>query len=589
MTAAVIAEAHRLLVQGNPGRARQLLEAVADRSPVAAHILAVACRRLDDPEAAERWFAHAASALPQDAEVQNNWGNLRLAVGDHAGAVERLQRALALAPSLLDARYNLGLALLEAQQPDRAAAELEQVIGQQPTRAPAWSALARACRAAGLAGRALEAADRALALHPQAAPARAIRALIAADLGETDAADRLAAIAREQPHDRKLCLAWAEALADREPERADQLLSTTLAEDPGWTEGQAALVSLRYQQTGAQAAFETLEQALDANPGNVGLVAVLASAGGESYPTDKALHRIDAALSAHADHPALTALKAEYLLRAGQPQAARALVEHLPDTRSADAPAIARTRLRCLIATSAIEAADRLCTDLLVAHPTLRHDMGLWALRHTIWRLLDSPKRHWLEQPDLWASHALDFTDTELAETIAAIDALHRRRHHPAAQSLRHGTQTAGPLLDRLDPAIARLKARLLGAAERHREQLPPPIDGHPTLDPAVSTRPWRMAGSWSVRLTGGGHHVPHVHPRGVLSSACHLVVPPGAGSGTLLLGVPPSELATGLGPIQRFEPTPGKLVLFPSWLWHGTEPVDAGKRLTVAFDLIPA
>ena len=37
-------------------------------------------------------------------------------------------------------------------------------------------------------------------------------------------------------------------------------------------------------------------------------------------------------------------------------------------------------------------------------------------------------------------------------------------------------------------------------------------------------------------------------------------------------------------------EPAPGKLVLFPSYMWHGTIPfTDPSTRLSVAFDLAPA
>lgn len=40
----------------------------------------------------------------------------------------------------------------------------------------------------------------------------------------------------------------------------------------------------------------------------------------------------------------------------------------------------------------------------------------------------------------------------------------------------------------------------------------------------------------------------------------------------------------------HRIEPRPGRLALFPSFLWHGAEPFSgAGKRLTLAFDAIPA
>ncbi|MBK9588986.1 MAG: hypothetical protein IPO50_10640 [Sphingomonadales bacterium] len=36
----------------------------------------------------------------------------------------------------------------------------------------------------------------------------------------------------------------------------------------------------------------------------------------------------------------------------------------------------------------------------------------------------------------------------------------------------------------------------------------------------------------------------------------------------------------------RLIEPKPGRLVMFPSTMWHGTVPFDAGERLTVAFDV---
>jgi hypothetical protein len=101
---------------------------------------------------------------------------------------------------------------------------------------------------------------------------------------------------------------------------------------------------------------------------------------------------------------------------------------------------------------------------------------------------------------------------------------------------------------------------------------------------------PIRFAGSWSVRLTGGGRHVEHVHPAGWLSSALYIAVPGGAevggpDAGWLTLGEG-SDLGLDLPPIRVVEPKPGRLVLFPSTMWHGTRPFAAGERLTVAFDV---
>jgi Putative 2OG-Fe(II) oxygenase len=37
-------------------------------------------------------------------------------------------------------------------------------------------------------------------------------------------------------------------------------------------------------------------------------------------------------------------------------------------------------------------------------------------------------------------------------------------------------------------------------------------------------------------------------------------------------------------------QPAPGRLVLFPSYMWHGTIPFhDAQPRTTIAFDVVPA
>jgi hypothetical protein len=55
--------------------------------------------------------------------------------------------------------------------------------------------------------------------------------------------------------------------------------------------------------------------------------------------------------------------------------------------------------------------------------------------------------------------------------------------------------------------------------------------------------------------------------------------------SGWLSLGEA-TELGLDLPPVRLIEPKPGRLVLFPSTMWHGTRPFTEGERLTVAFDV---
>ena len=91
------------------------------------------------------------------------------------------------------------------------------------------------------------------------------------------------------------------------------------------------------------------------------------------------------------------------------------------------------------------------------------------------------------------------------------------------------------------------------------------------------------------MRLPDAGFHANHIHPAGSLSSALYVALPEAMGpapAGWLTLGAPQAELGLDMAPFRMIEPKPGRLVLFPSTMWHGTEPFEAGERLTVAFDV---
>ena len=169
---------------------------------------------------------------------------------------------------------------------------------------------------------------------------------------------------------------------------------------------------------------------------------------------------------------------------------------------------------------------------------------------------------------------------------------LHERSGQYMDQSVRGGSQTDGPLLSRIEPEIRQLRAAIVRAVERYVAELPPPNADHPLLGQRRDRR-IRFAGSWSVRLCGGGHHASHVHPQGWISSALYVALPERQAdeppdSGCLVLGEPEPALGAGLPPRTTVEPKPGRLVLFPSWMWHGTRPFAEGERLTVAFDVAP-
>jgi hypothetical protein len=97
---------------------------------------------------------------------------------------------------------------------------------------------------------------------------------------------------------------------------------------------------------------------------------------------------------------------------------------------------------------------------------------------------------------------------------------------------------------------------------------------------------------AWAVLTSSDGYHKPHLHNASWLSGTFYVTRPAElrADAGQLVFG-PPAELPTSLyalWPIRRIDPDPGKLVLFPSYMSHATNPTNADEpRICVAFNAI--
>jgi hypothetical protein len=212
-----------------------------------------------------------------------------------------------------------------------------------------------------------------------------------------------------------------------------------------------------------------------------------------------------------------------------------------------------------------------------------------WALLGVAWRLTNDPRTAWLmEQPGFVFAADLGLTGSEIHSIAACIRKLHHAQAFAMGQSMRGGTQTVGNLLDRLESPIALLRQAIVPVVDQFWASLPPADEAHPLLGHRAA-RP-HITGSWSVRLMDQGFHIPHIHPAGLVSSAVHLCLPEADPheelSGWLELGRPPADLEVDLEPTATIEPRPGRLILFPSFLYHGTRPFSRGERLSVAFDI---
>ena len=165
---------------------------------------------------------------------------------------------------------------------------------------------------------------------------------------------------------------------------------------------------------------------------------------------------------------------------------------------------------------------------------------------------------------------------------------LHCNNRAPLGLSLQNGSQTFENIFDRHDLLLKQLQNEILREAKLFIESLKKQA-GHPFLSRLSSAL--QFQGSWSVLLRDSGFHKSHFHPMGWLSGVYYIDIPKAVdtdGQGWLVFGkadIPnvPADYDYAIKPVA------GNLVLFPSFMWHGTNPFhDSTHRITIAFDLIP-
>jgi hypothetical protein len=170
-----------------------------------------------------------------------------------------------------------------------------------------------------------------------------------------------------------------------------------------------------------------------------------------------------------------------------------------------------------------------------------------------------------------------------------SLDRLHVLETHPLDQSLRGGSQTTRSLLAVDDPVIKQYLGALEEPIRAYIATMQKP--NHPWS--GRKTNAFKFAGCWSVKLKPNGFHVNHLHPEGWISSAYYVSLPEvtkagDSQEGWIKFGEPrwPTPMCTVEKVVQ---PKEGRLVLFPSYMWHGTIPFSQGERITAPFDVVPA
>lgn len=362
-------------------------------------------------------------------------------------------------------------------------------------------------------------------------------------------------------------------------------LNGILDRSPTWIDGHFQLAQLRALTREASLAADSLERAIARHPTEPKLWLALCDL--QLRREDYGKLRETIAQAGIAGIPAET-LRFHNAVAAGELGEADA-VQLLSDEAVAANPHLALWRVRHVLRQGrAVEALPLIDREL-----GSDRRQAIWPYAAVAWRLAGDARSAWLEgQPGLVSVTDISSSLGPIAPLAERLRALHARSGQYLDQSVRGGTQTDGPLLSRVEPEIRQLRTAIVTAVQRYVEQLPAPDSAHPLLGPRRDRR-IRLSGSWSVRLAGGGRHSNHVHPQGWISSALYLDLPEigsdePADAGWLVLGEPDAALSVDLPPYSKIEPRVGQLVLFPSWMWHGTRPFAEGERLTVAFDVAP-
>ena len=572
---------------------RALAESLPDAFDVL-HLLALVQRKLGMHEDAEALLRRCLVLDPASAPAHANLGNLLGDAGRLQEARAAYEQALALDPEFRLARLGLARLLNRMSMHDAAEAQAQSLVDRDASDAEAWSTLAAAYRGLGEPESAESAWRRALRIRPRYGIAHHNLAAMLAEIGRSEEAlasvDAAAASGVTGP-----AIEFTRAdilMALSRFDEAEQVLATSIAQAPRDLATQRLLARLRFMRGAADfdrdftAAVRRFPDDLALRIGYSQLLRGAARCGDAEATLSQALERLG-------QDPRLLGELAAVLQEAGDFERALANARAACERAPGD-PAVEAVLVDALLALGrAAEALPRI-EQLRRRDPA---NQWLIAMEATAARLLGDgryPELYDYEQfvrsfelapPAGWPSLASFHED--LSRVL--LDR-HRFQAQPLDQSVRSGTQTPRSLLGDPDPAIHAFLQALEEPIAAYRRAIGD-APGHPFT--SRNAGPARLTGCWSVLLQRGGHHVNHVHRDGWISSAYYVEVPVAAAdetakSGWLELGAPRFAVP-GAAAVHRVKPVAGKLVLFPSYMWHGTTPLTGDEcRLTIAFDVVP-
>lgn len=577
---------------------RQVLELLPNQ-PDALHLLAQAALVTGRESEAEELFLASLTAAPARSDIRVDFGRFLRAQGRIADSQEQLRKTIELEPDFAPAWYNLGLLLHANEELEEAAECARRVTELAPGFPAGWELLATIQQKDKDTAAAIASCREGLRQTPEAGKLHYSLAQLLRQEGDFAAAAQAYETARSQGFETPdLFRNRAEALLEADDiDRALACARDGIERFPDHALLQRTCARLHWEAGAPGDPLVPLAQAARKNPVNAELWQTLAQLLGRLGRQDES-HAIvtQARKLGCPETPSLLELDALGNAAVGNLGEATAKFAHLVATH----PLHTSGQLSFanhLLTTGDPARAEKLCAKVLERSP---YDQLAWAYRGTAWQLLGDPREAWLldyermvrpavvPPPQGYASTAEFFCDVQ-----AALEILHRTSAHPIEQSLRGGTQTNGHLFRLKQPILQVLETQIRHAVGSVLVDFPEdathPLWGRRILEPRDEGI--QFSGAWSVRLGDAGYHTNHIHSEGWISSALYVALPEEIGkddgqAGHIQFGVPLDQAL----PAQRtVQPEVGTLVLFPSYMWHGTVPFTSQQpRITVAMDLVP-
>jgi Flp pilus assembly protein TadD len=580
-------------LQAAAAACRGLLD-VNPANAAAMQLLAMVHDRLGQLDESETLFTRSVEIRPRDAEFRTNLALLLAKRRRLDEAIRELERALVLQPSLRAARLALARVCNEAGQHAAAGVHARKLIAASEHDSEAWSALGAARYLAGEMPGAREAFERAVTISPDYGAARYHLAATLSQQDEPEAALAQVDVAiRLGVAHRELQLTQARALMQLDRyDSAERVLLQLLDLSPFDVSSQFLLAQLRHVRGDADFARTYREATArpDAPPATGSGYADAMRMAGRQDIAERVLRQL---LTLHGPLPELLSSLGLVLQESGRHAEAVDVARSATAVRPDDATTT-ENLVAALLSAGDADAAVPLIENFRRMAP---HDQRWITYRADAARQRDeSLYSEWCDVERLVHLYDLSPPDgyATLEEFHAHLSSVLRARHgqasYPLDQSLRHGTQTSRGLTAGCDPTIDAFLAMLAAPLAAYQRDIGRDA-AHPLLQRNEGSA--RLTGCWSVQLQRDGFHVNHIHPQGWISSAYYVSVPAesedaSARGGWLKFGEPRLPFP-GADVTRYVQPRPGRLVLFPSYFWHGTVPIQGpDPRLTIAFDAVP-